>query len=149
MSPTINTGDHVFVDTLNARLPFVFPALHGIKRGDLIVFVDPHGAHGSESSRDFVVKRVVGLPGDRLHIAEGMLIVNGKPIYEPYLKAKDNVSMSFSSWPLSAGTTPRDVLIPPDSVFVLGDNRDVSLDSRIYGPLASENIVGKVIWLSS
>jgi signal peptidase I len=94
-------------------------------RGDVIVLNEPDGG-----SSDFI-KRVIGLPGDTIEIVEGKLMINGVKIDEPYVKR--SFTYSFSK-----------ITVPENTYFVLGDNRDVSNDSHRWGPLASDNIVGKV-----
>ena len=103
---------------------FVF---HPPRRGSVIVFRSP-----SDPSRDFV-KRVIGVPGDVVEIVEGDVYLNGSLLIEPYVTRKDNSSMG----PVTVG---------PDALFVLGDNRSASNDSRAWGILPTENIIGRV-WL--
>lgn len=103
---------------------FVF---HSPRRGSVIVFRSP-----SDPSRDFV-KRVIGVPGDVVEIVEGDVYLNGSLLIEPYVTRKDNSSMG----PVTVG---------PDALFVLGDNRSASNDSRAWGILPTENIIGRV-WL--
>lgn len=103
---------------------FVF---HPPRRGSVIVFRSP-----SDPSRDFV-KRVIGVPGDVVEIVEGDVYLNGSLLIEPYVTRKDNTSMG----PVTVG---------PDALFVLGDNRSASNDSRAWGILPTENIIGRV-WL--
>ena len=103
---------------------FVF---HPPRRGSVIVFRSP-----IDTSRDFV-KRVIGVPGDVVEIVDGDVYLNGSLLIEPYVTQKDNSSMG----PVTVG---------PDALFVLGDNRSASNDSRDWGILPTENLIGRV-WL--
>jgi signal peptidase I len=120
MEPTIAQNETIFV----------FRRVEDIKRGDIVIFKYP-GDH----SQSFV-KRVVGLPGERLAIREGRLFIGGQPLEESYLHGR--VSSIARSFPESE--------IPPASYYVLGDNRDASNDSRMWGPLSADFIYGKVLF---
>lgn len=106
---------------------FIF---HPPRRGSIIVFRSP-----GDPSRDFV-KRVIGIPGDTVEIVQGDVYLNGELLDEPYLTRKDNTSMG-------------PVIVGVDGLFVLGDNRSASNDSRDWGILPTENLIGQVslrIW---
>jgi len=121
MEPSLRPGQLVLV----GKVSYLFSAP---QRGDVIVFhypVDP--------KQDFV-KRIIGLPGDTVEIKGGVTRINGSPLYEPYL-----ASNQVSDFPAT--------VVPPDRYFVLGDNRNVSYDSRYWGTVPRENIVGQT-WLS-
>jgi signal peptidase I len=121
MEPNFHDGEFLIVNKL-------IYLLRPPQRGDVIVFVPP-----TNTSRDFI-KRVIGLPGDRITIANGRVYVNGAALDEPY--------------PLNLGTyssTP--VTVPADEYYVLGDNRNNSSDSHSWGPVPAQNIIGKV-WVS-
>src|SRR5205823_5070948 len=110
--------------------------LHQPQRGDIIVFKPP-----DEASRDFI-KRIIALPGERVHIANSVVYINGRVLHEPYLPEPWIVN---SNWPASG----QDQLIPPNQYFVLGDNRNHSSDSRSFGPVDLDAILGKAeirIW---
>ena len=94
------------------------------KRGDVIVFKFPR-----DTTRPFI-KRVMGLPGEVIEIKDGKVHVNGKPLDEPYLSDLPNYRVDAE-------------VVPPDSYFVLGDNRNFSSDSHIWGMVPLENIIGK------
>ena len=110
-----------FWDEQRILFPFQPP-----RRGDIIVFQYP-----IDPSRDFV-KRVVGLPGEMLTIKNGFVFINGEELDEPYLGIRGNSYMEPT-------------LIEPNSYFVLGDNRDGSSDSRHWGNVSIDEIVGKVM----
>ncbi|MCU1377125.1 MAG: signal peptidase [Acidimicrobiales bacterium] len=121
MEPTLRAGDQLLVDKLSYRL-------HAPRRNDLIVFSRP-------GNGQLMVKRIVGLPGETVAIEDGVLVVNGRPRREPYVDQRMVDSVYFG---------PKTV--PDDTVFVMGDNRGDSIDSRSYGPVEVEAIVGRVLW---
>jgi signal peptidase I len=99
-----------------------------IQRGDVIVFPAP-----PNPDEDYI-KRVIGLPGDELMVNNGVVYVNGQPLDEPYINAPPINSM-------------RPVTVPEGMVFVMGDNRNVSSDSRSWGPLPIDDIIGKAVFV--
>jgi signal peptidase I len=139
MKPTLLVGDHILVNKFvyGIRLPYWNIELLPIsqpKRGDIIVFrypVDP--------SKDFI-KRVIALPGDTVRIQDKQVFVNDKPLSEPYAVHSDSRIL-----PLSA--SPRDnmvpVKVPADNLFVMGDNRDESYDSRFWKFVEMSELRGK------
>lgn len=125
MLPTLQIGDHILVNK------FIY-AFRPIQRGDIIVFKFPQ-----DETRDFI-KRVIGLPGDTLEIRGKRILINGIPLQEPYAV--------YSDGPFARGGD-RDQLgplvIPPGQLFMMGDNRDHSMDSRVWGFLDARKIKGK------
>ena len=119
MVPTLLVGDRVFVNKFIYR--FAEP-----ERGDIVVFESMNG--GEED----LIKRIVAVPGDEIEVGNGVLLMNGEEQREPYL----NGEMSFAD---SYGPTE----VPEGHVFVMGDNRANSADSRVFGPLPTENIEGE------
>ncbi len=119
MMPTYKDGDRLVVEKLST----------GVERGDVVVF------HYPRDPKKSFVKRVIGLPGERIEIRDGVVRIDGVAIDEPY------VSPQFSSAP----SRPISETIPEGHVFVIGDNRDHSNDSRAWGPLPVELIYGKVV----
>lgn len=118
MAPRIHDGDRILVD----HLSFV---LGGIERGDIVVLHYP-----LDPSLDYI-KRVIGLPGDVVRIEDGRVSVNGQTIEEPYVDAPDeNTRLSMQ--------------VAPNQFFVLGDNRPHSSDSREFGLVPRQNLVGRV-----
>lgn len=123
MLPTIQLEDRVIVDK------FYFKHFDEIVPGDVVVFHPPASAHATD---DFI-KRIVGLPGDKIEIRNRTTYVNDQPIYEPYVV--DQSRNDFGP-----------IVIPEDSVFVMGDNRNNSADSREWGVLPIQNITGRTLF---
>lgn len=122
MYPTLDKGDRVLVNKLSYKL-------HDVHRGDLVVFERPPGQPASEIKD--LIKRVVGLPGDEIEARNGTVYVDGKKLDEPYLV--DGVTTD---------NLPRQT-VPDGEVFVMGDNRGDSADSRVFGPIDEDSIVGR------
>lgn len=123
MLPTIQLEDRVIVDK------FFFKRFDHISIGDIVVFHAPPSAHAT----DDYIKRVIGLPGDKIEIRNNTTFVNSQPLYEPYLLDKSNNDFD-------------PIIVPEDSVFVMGDNRNNSADSREWGTLPIENITGRTLF---
>ena len=125
MLPTLRIGDYLLVN----KFVYLF---RPIRRGDIIVFKFPH-----DEARDFI-KRVVGLPGETLEIRDRQVFIDGKPLHEPYAV--------YSEPPLLGSPVPYHLgpmVIPPGHLFMMGDNRDNSLDSRAWGLLEESKVVGE------
>jgi signal peptidase I len=156
MEGTLRVGDHMLVD----RVTYAAPGSAGarilpyreLKHGDIVAFLYP------EDIRQTYVKRVIGLPGDRIRLDTGQVIRNGRRLTEPYTQHIARYPDAYrDNFPLSpaAETTARgrdmlqhhlvngEVLVPPDMLFMLGDNRDNSLDSRYWGFVPRNYVVGK------
>jgi signal peptidase I len=123
MEPTLRPGDRVLVNKLSYDL-------HPIHRGDIVVFRRPPSEAGDTTIRD-LIKRVIGLPGDRIEARDGIVYINGQPLKEPYLPA----GTVTTTLPLTT--------VPSGQYFVLGDNRGNSKDSRFIGPIPGHLIVGR------
>ena len=164
MENTLLVGDYLLVDKTRFApggpwqpiLPY--PNIH---QGDIVVFrypVDP---------AQHFVKRVIGLPGDRIHLSHAHVYVNGREIAEPYVVFKEHYPDEFrdnfphgnpinenitADWARQLRTLVHngELIVPPGQYFVLGDNRDQSLDSRYWGLVPRENIIGRpmVIYFS-
>lgn len=119
MAPTIQAGDHVIVDKRAYRdaVP---------ERGELAVFHAP-------GAGEVTLKRVIGIPGDRVAIEDGVLMVNGRRQREPYADPASIDSEFFGP-----------VTVRPGTVFVLGDNRADSVDSRDFGAVPTDRLIGRV-----
>jgi signal peptidase I len=145
MLPTIVVNDRVMISKLNYR--FADP-----QRGDIVVFISPFnddianesllksvGRHILEAvgirtaSADDLIKRVVAVGGDTVEVKGGYLYINGTQVDEPFV--------------MSPGTMPdfAAVVVPPDNVFVMGDNRAVSYDSRKFGPIPETDLLGEAV----
>jgi signal peptidase I len=145
MMPTLRVGDRVLVSRISYRL-------HEPHRGDIVVFTSPfddgtgdqrgvfervvHGVLESiglrqPSTEDFI-KRVIGLPGETVEGKDGRILIGGRALEEPYLP--DGTVADFP---------PKEV--PENSVWVMGDNRNRSSDSRVFGPIEEDKIVGRAI----
>ncbi|MBZ5725490.1 MAG: signal peptidase I [Acidobacteriia bacterium] len=156
MEDTLLVGDHLLVDKL-AYAPggpvsrYLVP-YHEVARGDIIVFRYP------VDIQQTFVKRCIGLPGDRIRLENKQLILNGKRVDEPYVYHKidyiDPYRDNFPSDPnvrvpeqaldmLMNHVQNREVVVPPGHYFAMGDNRDLSLDSRYWGFVPRDNIIGK------
>jgi signal peptidase I len=117
-----------------------------VKRFDIIVFNPPKGYAGINEN-DHFIKRVIGLPGDEIAFKDNKLYINGKLYEEPFLKdinGEKNLTYDFKLDGLSS--TNRQKTVPPDSYFVMGDNRAHSSDSRYFGFVKSERISGIVFF---
>jgi signal peptidase I len=163
MLPTLRPGDHLFVNKLayGPELPFVgrrLPGFRSPRRGDVVVFRAPPGAGPSP----FLVKRIVGLPGDRVRMAEGRLWLNGAPVEQwptgelwldgrgtPLAGGRESLDGHEHAWLDDPGrvSAPFEKVVPSGSYFVLGDNRDHSRDSRSFGPVPYADLVGPVAFL--
>ncbi len=141
MLPTLQIGDHLLVNKFiyGIRLPFAGTLLVPIKepkRGDIIVFRFPR-----DRSTDYI-KRVVGLPGDKLEIRDKTLLINDRRVDDPH-------AHFTSAEVLPESISPKDnlgpIVVPPDKYFVMGDNRDNSSDSRFWGFVDDADILGKAM----
>lgn len=122
MEPTIAKGDMVLVR--RART---------IRRGDVVVLVMP-------TDRGLAIKRVIALPGEMIELREGVAVVNGVTLEEPYISLREGAEPQI---PVVRDTPA--VQVPPDNLYVLGDNRDHSNDSRFFGPVRRNDIRGRVV----
>jgi signal peptidase I len=164
MENTLLIGDHVFVNREQFAPPtrWMGPLMpyRQIRRGDIVVFLSP-----AEPGL-YVVKRIIGIPGDRLHLREGVVYRNGEKLDEPYVihQPGDENNPYRDNFPSVApsefsNVTPDwemalphhiegdDLVVPPNSYFGMGDNRDVSLDSRYWGFIPEENLIGRPMFI--
>ncbi len=124
MLPTLKIGDHLIID----KISYEIKGIGDIQRGDIVVF-DPPASANSKNEIPFI-KRIIGLPGETLSIKNGTVYINGEPLDEPYILEKPRVDF-------------KPFIIPDNTIFLMGDNRNNSFDSRYWGPLPIENIIGK------
>jgi signal peptidase I len=156
MEDTLLIGDHLLVDKLAYAPPgpvskYILPYTE-VKRGDIIVFRYP------VDIKQTFVKRCMGVPGDRIKLVNKQVYLNGVPLQEPYKVHKtdyiDSYRDNFPGEPnvpvdrfaidmLQNHVVNGEVVVPPNSYFAMGDNRDSSLDSRYWGFVPRENIIGK------
>jgi len=141
MEPTFIPGDRIFVNKFiyGARIPFIgirFPKLREPRRGDIIVFRSP------VERKKFLVKRLIGLPGDTLEIRKQHIWVNGKPLEKP-LVLKNTTYYNRGEY----GASGEPVTVPAESYYCLGDNSKNSVDSRYWGFVPAKNLAGKVFFI--
>ncbi|MCL5674231.1 MAG: signal peptidase I [Candidatus Omnitrophica bacterium] len=118
MKPTLEKNDRIIGINVNPS---------DLKRGDIVTFLYP------KASKKILVKRIIGLPGDKILIENGDVFINNKKITEPYIKEKPVYDLKTK--------------VPKGDVFVLGDNRNNSFDSSIWGPLPINDIIKKIIMI--
>ena len=123
MMPALEDQERIFINK------FVYKLSGGIERGDMVVFLFPH-----DTTKNYI-KRVVGLPGDRIRIVEGAVYVNGAALHEPYVpdEFRDHITMEERE-------------VPADRFFVMGDHRSSSNDSRNWGTVPRNFIYGKAVF---
>ena len=160
MESTVLVGDHMIVDKLSYApagsfsrhiLPYT-----DVKRGDIIVFRFP------PQPQTNYVKRLMGMPGDRIRVENKVVYLNGHPLAEPYTQHFEGLVPYRDNFPSAPVNVERqhldrvtdmlenhvdrntnEIIVPPDSYFAMGDNRDNSSDSRYWGFVPRENIIGK------
>ena len=157
MIPELEIGDRVVVSKLSYRL-------HQPRRGDIVVFDCPPRASCPPPARsasppvrairslleaigvrqpstEEYIKRVIGLPGDTVDIHDGKVFIDGRELVEPYLPPG-----TITTPPVAAGGFPKLPLkVPPDQLWVMGDNRSNSSDSRVFGTIARSSVVGRAM----
>lgn len=164
MENTLLIGDHVFVnrEQFAPRTPWLGPLIpyREIHDQDIVVFLSP-----SEPGL-YVVKRIIGVPGDHIHLRDGAVYRNGQKLDEPYvIHSGTDVPNSYrDNFPAVApsefnNVTPEwqltmkqyiqgdDIVVPQDGYFAMGDNRDVSYDSRYWGFVPKPNVIGRPLFI--
>jgi signal peptidase I len=136
MEPTLQIGDRILVNKLSYHL-------HGVDRGDIVVFARPADENCGGPPVNDLVKRVIGLPGELISLSGGHVYIDGKKLDESWLPAAEQgvTSPGPPNSPSSLNTPYR---VPANHYFVMGDNRTDSCDSRYWGPISKSLIVGKV-----
>lgn len=143
MEDTLLVGDHIFVNKFiyGYHIPFTKGRVLSFRtpeRGDIIVFVFPE-----DPSKDFI-KRVIGVPGDTVEIRRKRVYVNGRPLTESYARYADGFSVD--SFVRTRDNMPP-IKVPPGKLFVMGDNRDRSYDSRFWGFVDMDAVIGKALFI--
>ena len=139
MQSTLFQDNRVLVSKLSYRL-------HGIGRGDIVVF-DRVTDNGQQIQHDDLIKRVIGLSGDLVEVKDCIVYINNHILIEPYLNADDLAQGSLDDRcriPMLAAQR-----VPEGKIFVMGDNRPQSYDSRMFGPISKDLVVGRafvVLW---
>jgi signal peptidase I len=165
MENTLLIGDHVFVNRVQfaPQTHWMGPLLpyRAIRQQDIVVFLSP-----AEPGL-YVVKRIIGVPGDHIHLRDGAVYRNGKKLDEPYVihgehATYDSYRDNFPAVPPSEFSVPPttdwemhlqeniqgdDLVVPPGSYFAMGDNRDVSYDSRYWGFIPQDNVIGRPMFV--
>lgn len=161
MKNTLLVGDRLFVDrtTVAPRTSWTGPIVpySEIKRNDIIVFISP------KEPGLYVVKRIIGVPGDRIRLQNGVVYRNGQKVEEPYVVRNNTYDPYRDEFPavpppfdavssewhvsLSSFVQHGELVVPQDSFFAMGDNRDVSYDSRYWGFIPRANVIGRPMFI--
>ena len=164
MEDTLLIGDHLFVNREQFAPPthWMGPLMpyRDVQRDEIAVFLSP------EQPGLFLVKRIIGVPGDRIHLRDDEVYRNGQKLDEPFVRHKRETAIptrQFSGGAAAArirrdqrrngrrNCLPifegEDIVVPPNSYFAMGDNRDVSYDSRFWGVLPQANLIGRPMFI--
>lgn len=138
MEGTILVGDHLFMDKLlyGPEIPFTrlrLPAIKSVHRGDIVVFRYP------KDPRETYLKRVAALGGDTVELRNGQLFINSKVVTEPYAVHRGSLYSPYEQM--------APIVVPQGKLFVMGDNRDNSSDSREWGFVPMENVIGEPLFV--
>ena len=132
MLPTLQLQDRILVEKVRPRVQRI--QHNHLHRNDVVVFEPPEALIASGyDAKAALIKRLVGLPGDVLAVEGGVLIRNGEPVNEPWLSERMDYAMAA-------------ITVPEDQLWVMGDNRNASLDSHLWGTLPEQNVIGTAIW---
>lgn len=164
MEDTLLIGDHLFVNRVQFAAPTSWMGrlmpYRDVRRDEIAVFLSP------EQPGLFLVKRIIGVPGDRIHLRDDVVYRNGEKLVEPFVRHKreehNPYTDNFPAVPPSEASGVRnekwaqelpshiegdDIVVPPDSYFAMGDNRDMSYDSRFWGFLPRQNMIGRPMFI--
>ena len=132
MLPTLQLQDRILVEKVRPSLRLL--QHDHLKRDSIVVFSPPATlVQAGYDPKAALIKRVVGQPGDLLEVRDGRLLRNGEPTEESWLEE-----------PMAYDMSP--VTVPPNQLWVMGDNRNASLDSHLWGPLPEQNVIGTAVW---
>ena len=135
MVPTLDIGDRILVWK-------AFFNWHDVRQGDIVVFAHPPRDHCPGPADTDLVKRVIALPGQTIYSAGNTIYVDGRRLPEPYLPPHDQLGPQIPD-----ATRQAPFHVPPGDFYMMGDNRQISCDSRFWGPIRGTSIVGKVVLL--
>jgi signal peptidase I len=135
MVPTLDVGDRILVQ----KALFNW---HDVHEGDIVVFTQPPLDHCGGGEEGDLVKRVIALPGQTIYSMGSNIYVDGRRLSEPYLPRTDPLGP-----PIPGATRQTPFHVPPGVFYLMGDNRQISCDSRYWGPIKGTTIVGKVVLL--
>ncbi len=141
MQTTLHNGDHLVVWKVPRTLARITGHAYIPKRGDIIVFNEPGLADFGQGSNKQLIKRVIGLPGDRVVVKDGLITIYNKT--HPKGFDPDKTLPYGKVIPTTSGNI--NITLGANQIFVCGDNRPDSLDSRVFGPVNVNNIVGKLV----
>lgn len=127
MEPTFQSGDYILTSKITYKL-------RSIERGDVVVFKSPKNPDIE------YIKRIIGLPGDKILVSNGQVFVNDQPLNENYTSAATNL------WENGYLRENEPIIVPQNHLFVMGDNRPRSSDSRDFGPIPIESVDGVVFY---
>ncbi|MBE7379937.1 MAG: signal peptidase I [Leptolyngbya sp. SIO1E4] len=125
MEPTLEINDRLVIEKVSYHF-------NPPQRGDIVVFWPPERLFPEGRRRDAFIKRTIGLPGETIEVTEGVVFVNGEPLEEDYIKAPPDYTWGPEQ-------------VPENSYLVLGDNRNNSQDSHVWGFVPQEDIIGKAV----